>query len=242
MGTGNDLSRVIGWGSLEPNHKNIIQYVADIHFCAKITKRWSDLDRWRISYSFDHIAESEEEFCSQIIGHLGHQQQQQPNDSMNGMNEEKESVDPNQAIRSLLKDRTGKGHNHQHQQRGQHQQPEDEHDQHGQCSDIDAESDDIMGEDVMDSIMNDIDCNALEIAEEVDANMENGDDSKLRKQNSLNAEQLNKLFEYAPHEMGGKNRYEIEPPEQWYIQQHPQSKTNQYLQTFDPPLPSTFVK
>ena len=67
MGTGNDMSRVIGWGSLEPNHKNIVQYVADIHFCAKITKRWSDLDRWRISWSFDCIEESEHEFYSQLI-------------------------------------------------------------------------------------------------------------------------------------------------------------------------------
>jgi len=81
---------------------------------------------------------------------------------------------------------------------------------------------------MMDTIMNDIDCNAEELA------------SSSYKP-SATVEQLNKLFEYAPHEMGGKRRYEIEPPEQYYIQQHPKSKTYQHIQTFDPPLPSSFL-
>ena len=53
MGSGNDLSRSLGWGHIEKRPNKIIKYVADAHFCYNYTKRFSVLDRWSISYTFD---------------------------------------------------------------------------------------------------------------------------------------------------------------------------------------------
>ena len=48
MGTGNDLSRTLGWGNMEPK-RQILDSVGDIAFAAQIAKRWSYIDRWSVT-------------------------------------------------------------------------------------------------------------------------------------------------------------------------------------------------
>jgi len=157
MGTGNDLSRSLGWGTMEPNHKNLVQYIADIHFCAKITKRWSDLDRWRVTYTFDDVHESKQIDVSMPP---------LEDDELDGA-----------TIRNIL----------EHME-----QPGD-----GDTADGDTKA------------------------------------KRMYTPEPSNG--------FSPIRDGQVIKYEIEPPRQWYIQQHPSAATYRHIQTFDPPLPSSFI-
>lgn len=52
MGTGNDLSRALGWGNVGISGQNqILEALGDVLFAAQTAQRWSQLDRWRLSCS-----------------------------------------------------------------------------------------------------------------------------------------------------------------------------------------------
>ena len=65
VGTGNDLSRTIGWGNIEPSIKNLLKIMSDIHFCSSFTKRVSDMDRWRVTYTFDGLKPEKDKTITQ---------------------------------------------------------------------------------------------------------------------------------------------------------------------------------
>jgi len=51
MGTGNDLSRVLGWGHIGvAGDAKILDALGDILFAAQSGDRWSKLDRWTVSF------------------------------------------------------------------------------------------------------------------------------------------------------------------------------------------------
>merc|ERR1719150_1401647 len=64
MGTGNDLSRTLGWGNLskQPNAKTINDSIADIIFASQIEQRFHPIDRWEITYTCNGIQTNQPQF------------------------------------------------------------------------------------------------------------------------------------------------------------------------------------
>ena len=90
----------MGWGNLEPNHKNVLDCVSDIHFCSKITKRWSDLDRWRIRYEFSSVTNNTDEDSKLTITNTNNNREISRSQTQNDESDSEESKQNETSITS----------------------------------------------------------------------------------------------------------------------------------------------
>ena len=50
VGSGNDLSRSLGWSNIEKLSDKVLKHISDVFFVSNEMKRFHKLDRWSIKY------------------------------------------------------------------------------------------------------------------------------------------------------------------------------------------------